>query len=125
MQLTMLKYRREELAMPIRSLARMSGVPVATVNRILSDPAPVRFAHVAAVARVLGVDFVKETKIPVKRMLKKRATAKAQYVAKAVQGNQGLEAAGLDPAGYQRIVAVAVERLLAGRKQKKRLWDED
>jgi hypothetical protein len=111
------------LEITISSLARLSKVPVATVNRILADPANVRFDHVAAVARVLGVDFVKAKKKSVERVLKDRAFAKARYVARVVQGTQGLEAAGLDSEGFQRIVSVAVEKLLLGKKRK--LWDED
>src|SRR5579872_1208676 len=123
MQLNILKRRRSELEITISSLARISKVPVATVNRILSNPATVKFDHVAAVARVLGVDFVNAKIKPVERVLKDRAFAKAQYVAKVVQGTQGLEAAGVDSDGYKRIVATAAVALLTGKKRK--LWDED
>jgi hypothetical protein len=34
-----------------------------------------------------------------------------------------LEAAAVDPAGYERLVEVATQALLAGKKRK--LWDED
>ena len=54
---TFLMSRRKKLGMPTRTLVRMSGVPVATVNRILTNPGRVRFEYVAAVARVLGVDM--------------------------------------------------------------------
>jgi transcriptional regulator with XRE-family HTH domain len=123
MQLNILKKRRSELEITISSLARISKVPVATVNRILANPGTVKFDHVAAVARVLGVDFVNAKIKPVERVLKDRAFAKAQYVAKVVQGTQGLEASGVDSDGYQRIVKVAAEALLSGKKRK--LWDED
>jgi len=123
MQLNILKRRRSELEITISSLARISKVPVATVNRILSNPGTVKFDHVAAVARVLGVDFVNAKIKPVERVLKDRAFAKAQYVAKVVQGTQGLEAAGVDSDGYKRIVATAAVALLTGKKRK--LWDED
>jgi transcriptional regulator with XRE-family HTH domain len=122
-QLTILKKRREELGITISSLARMSKVPVASVNRILSKPASVRFDRVAAVARVLGVDFVNAKIKPVERVLRDRAIEKAQYIAKVVQGTQGLEASGVDSDGYKRIVSVAAEALLSGKKRK--LWDED
>jgi hypothetical protein len=101
----------------------MSKVPVATVNRILAEPAKVRFEHVVAVGQVLGVDYTTAKKVPVKRVLRNRALVKAQYVAKVVQGTQGLEAAGLDSEGYQKLVSVAAEALLSGKKRK--LWDED
>ncbi len=56
-------------------------------------------------------------------MLQERAREKARYVAAAVQATQGLEAAGVDAAGYERLVTVAAETLLSGKKRK--LWDDD
>jgi transcriptional regulator with XRE-family HTH domain len=118
-----LNTRRRKLGVTIGALARLSGVPVATVNRILRDPAKARFEKVAAVGNVLGIDYANARIVPVKRVLRERATQKARYVAAVVQGTQGLEAAGLDSEGYERLVVVATETLLAGKKRK--LWDED
>lgn len=123
MTTTMLNTRRRKLGVTIGALARLSGVPVATVNRILRDPAKARFEKVAAVGSVLGVDYANARTVPVKRVLRERATQKARYVATVVQGTQGLEAAAVDSEGYERLVAVATETLLAGKKRK--LWDED
>ncbi len=120
---TILNGRRRRLRITVPALARLSGVPVATVRQLLADPAGVRFEHVAAVARILGLDLVTARRVPVKRILRDRALAKARYVAKFVQGTQGLEAAAVDAAGYERLVEVAAEALLAGKKRK--LWDED
>ena len=123
MTTNILNTRRRKLGVTIGALARLSGVPVATVNRILRDPATARFEKVAAVGSILGVDYANARKVPVKRVLRERALQKARYVAAVVQGTQGLEAAGLDSAGYERLVAVAAETLLAGKKRK--LWEED
>jgi transcriptional regulator with XRE-family HTH domain len=123
MTTNILDTRRRKLGVTIGSLARLSGVPVATVNRILRDPATARFEKVAAVGCVLGVDYANARKVSVKRVLRDRAAVKARYVAAVVQGTQGLEAAGVDAAGYERLVAVATQTLLAGNKRK--LWDED
>ena len=101
----------------------MSGVPISTVRQLLIDPAEVRFDDVAAVGRILGVDLLTARRVPVKRILRDRALAKARYVAKFVQGTQGLEAAAVDPVGYERLVEVAAQALLTGKKRK--LWDED
>ncbi|OWK45699.1 hypothetical protein [Fimbriiglobus ruber] len=120
---TLLDRRRRRLGITTGALARMSKVPVATVNRILADPGKVRFEHVAAVGQILGVDFVTARKMPVERVLQDRVLVKARYVAKVVQGTQGLEAAGVDSVGYQKLVDVAAKTLLAGKKRK--LWDED
>ncbi|MDB5386681.1 MAG: hypothetical protein JWM11_2327 [Planctomycetaceae bacterium] len=118
-----LNQRRRKLGIPIRHLVKLSGVPVATVNRILSDPSKVRFEHVSAVAQALGVDLIGARRIPVKKMLQKRAAEKATYVARMVQGTQGLEAAGVDAAGFDRLVEVATAALLTGNKRK--LWDDE
>lgn len=55
--------------------------------------------------------------------IERRAYETARYVARMVQGIQGLESAGVDPPGYQRLVEIAAQALLAGDHQK--LWDED
>ena len=120
---TFLMSRRKKLGMPTRTLVRMSGVPVATVNRILTNPARVRFEYVAAVARVLGVDMEAGKTVPLQRILKDRAQIKASYVAKLIQGTQALEASALDQPGYERLIAVSIAALLAGKKRK--LWDDD
>lgn len=123
MATNILNSRRKKLEITIHALSRLSGVPVATVNRILADPSTVRFEHVDAVGRVLGVNFRAARRIPVEKVLHERAVQKARYVAKVVQGTQGLEAAGVDSQGYQRLVEVSAKTLLAGKKRK--LWDED
>ena len=56
------------------------------------------------------------------KVLHNRALEKGQSVVKVVQGTQGLEA-GVDSAGFQRLVTVATEALLSGNKRE--LWDED
>lgn len=118
-----LNQRRRKLGIPIRQLVKLSGVPVATVNRILSDPSKVRFEHVSAVAQALGVDLIAARRTPIKTLLQKRAAEKARYVARLVQGTQGLEAAGVDAAGFDRLVEVATAALLAGNKRK--LWNDE
>ena len=120
---TFLMSRRKKLGMPTRTLVRISGVPVATVNRILTNPARVRFEYVAAVARVLGVDMEAGKTVPLQQILKDRALIKASYVAKLIQGTQALEASALDQPGYERLIAVSIAALLAGKKRK--LWDDD
>ncbi|MFO0936255.1 MAG: helix-turn-helix transcriptional regulator [Gemmataceae bacterium] len=123
MTASMLNNRRKKLGMTIRALSRLSGIPVATVNRVLSKPSSVRFEHVDRVGRVLGVNFQGVQKISLHKVLHDRAYAKARFVAKTVQGSQGLEAAGVDSQGFNRIVDIAAQALLSGKKRK--LWDED
>jgi transcriptional regulator with XRE-family HTH domain len=118
-----LKARRKKLGIPIAALARLSGVSVPTVNRILRNPGTAQFGNVAAVGKVLGIDFRTARKVRVETLLQARALQKARYVARVVQGTQGLEAAGVDADGYERLVNLAAETLLAGKKRK--LWDED
>lgn len=123
MNVSRFEKRRRFFGMPVPALARLSGVPADTVERILVDPTGVPFEHVSAVGRVLGLDLLNSRRVPAKTLLKKRALVKARYVAKVVQGTQGLEAAAVDPVGYKRLVRVAAGALLAGDRGK--LWDED
>lgn len=118
-----LNERRKQLGITIRALSRLSKVPVATVNRILANPGRARFDHVAAVGNILGIDFLGVRSLPVKTVLANRVLAKATYIARVVQGTQGLEAAGLNRSGYHKILNLAVKTLKSGKKQK--LWDED
>lgn len=122
MEMTRFEKRRRLLGMPMPALARLSGVAAGTVERILVDPTGVPFEHVSAVGRVLGLDLFNLKRVPAKQLLKKRALKKARYVARVVQGTQGLEAAAVDAVGYQRLVRVAAGVLLAG--DRKKLWDE-
>jgi hypothetical protein len=121
-EMTRFEKRRRLLGMPMPALARLSGVPVDTVERILVDPTGVPFEHVSAVGRVLGLDLFNLKRVPAKKLLKKRALKNARYVARVVQGTQGLEAAAVDLVGYKRLVRVAAGVLLAGDRGK--LWDE-
>jgi hypothetical protein len=98
-------------------------VPIATVNRILKDPTKALFENVVTVGSALGMDFIGLHEKPVAEVLRERALVKARYIAQVVQGTQGLEAAGVDSEGYARLVEVAANALLAGKKRK--LWDED
>lgn len=123
MAANILNRRRRKLGITISALSRLSGVPVATVNRILANPDYVRFKHVDTVGRVLGVNFRDARRVKLEKVLRDRAYEKARYVARVVQGTQGLEAAGVDSGGYIRLVEVAAQALLAGKKRK--LWDED
>jgi plasmid maintenance system antidote protein VapI len=123
MPTNLLGSRRKKLGITIGALSRLSGIPVATVNRILANPDSVRFEYVDTVGRVLGVNFREARRVKVEKVLQDRAYEKARYVARVVQGTQGLEGAGVDPSGYERLVEVAAQTLLAGNKRK--LWDED
>lgn len=104
-------------------LVKRSGLPADTVRRILADPSQDSFGQVAAVAKVLGLDLMAARRTPVAAILRERAFAKARYVARLVQGTQGLEASGVDKEGFERLVEVSAATLLAGKKRK--LWDDD
>lgn len=118
-----LDQRRRRLGLPFDQLVTRSGLPAEAVKRILTDPSHDSFGNVAAVARVLGIDMAAARRTPVATILRDRALAKARYVARLVQGSQGLEASGVDQAGFERLVEVSATTLLAGKKRK--LWDDD
>ena len=114
--------RRRRLGMTRRQLVRLSGVRAVIVRRILTDPARVRFEHVESVARVLGLNMLTGRSTPIRKVLQDRAERKARYIAKLVQGTQGLEASAVDAAGLERLVEVSLAALLGGKKRK--LWDD-
>ena len=118
----MLKQRQERLEMPLFAISRMSGVPEQTVTLILSDPTFSDIDGRRAVEKVLGYDEETHDFVSVDDMIEARVQMKARYVAKLVQGTQGLEAGAVGAIGYKRIIDVAA-RTLRGKIWK--LWDED
>lgn len=97
---TILNRRRKQLGITISALARMSGVPVATVNRILAEPGKVRFEHVAAVGRVLGVDFATAKKVPVAKVLHNRALEKRSMSRRLFRERRDWKPPGSIPPGF-------------------------
>lgn len=108
--------------MSLVALARRSGVSLPTVRRILGDGLhAASFANVAAVAEALGAPLTLAARdVDEERM--RQAQAKAEQVARLVQGTSALENQAVDQSTYRRLVERSVHELLAGSNR--RLWGE-
>jgi transcriptional regulator with XRE-family HTH domain len=113
--------RRKALRMSRPALALRSGVSLPTVNRILGDAVlHATFANVMAVAAALGMEFELKTTIDEQDFAEEQAQAKAELIARMVQGTSALESQAVDPDTYRQIVRQTVHDLMAGPRR--RLW---
>ena len=112
--------RRESIGMPIAILSARSGVKEPTVKRILGGrAAQASFAHVAAVAEALGTPIGFAAVDP-DQFRRAQARAKAEQIARMVQGTSALEGQAVDGVDYQRLIERTTNDLLRGSR--KRLW---
>ena len=117
-----LEKRRRELGMDRSTLARLSHVSLPTVNRIMSQQHPrPTFAHVAAIADVLGVELTLVSKTDSEEMRREQARAKAKPLVGLVQGTSGLEGQALDQQELESLIAKTAEKLL---QSKRKLWSQ-
>jgi len=108
--------RKEELGITIENLARLSGVGVRTINRLLKNE-DIKLSTVERVTNVLGLDFAGRAYIPLQELRKQRAKAKAIFLASLVQGTSTLENQGLDEENLHTIITMYEKELLHGRYQ--------
>ena len=112
--------RRESIGMPIAILSARSGVKEPTVKRILGGrAAQASFAHFAAVAEALGTPIGFAAVDP-DQFRRAQARAKAEQIARMVQGTSALEGQAVDGVDYQRLIERTTNDLLRGSR--KRLW---
>ena len=112
--------RKQQLGITIENLAKLSGVSVRTVNRLLKNK-DVKLSTIEAVTNFLGLDFAGNEQIPLKELEKQRAKEKAIYLASIVQGTSALEMQGLEDEGIIRIVSMYENEFLYG-DYKNTLW---
>ena len=112
--------RKEHLNITIENLAKLSGVGIRTVNRLLKNE-DVKLSTVEAVTNVLGLDFAGNEQISLKELQKRRAKEKALYLASIVQGTSALEMQGLEKDSINKIVAMYENEFLYG-DYKNTLW---
>jgi len=116
-----LNTRRKELGMPHGVLAARSGVPEATVKRILSGKSnSVGLDKVEAIAEALGMRFGIDDASDAREFRRSAAAKKAQWIMRQVQGTSALESQALPQAEYDAMVSRTTEELLAGPPR--RLW---
>jgi transcriptional regulator with XRE-family HTH domain len=118
-----LELRRHRLRMSKAAVAKRSGVPRATVDRILSgnEKSP-RISSLRAIAKALGVEVELRETMSAQQFRKAQAIAKAKRVAGLVQGTMGLESQAVDQHALDEMVDQTASELLAGSPR--RLWDD-
>jgi len=113
-------YRKVQLGITIENLAKLSGVGIRTMNRLLKNE-DVKLSTVEQVTHFLGLDFAGNEQIPLHTLKQKRAHEKALLLASVVQGTSALEMQGLDQEHIEQIIASYEEAFLSGSYQD-RLW---
>lgn len=114
--------RRKKLGMSCAVLARISGVSLPTVVRILSGKSPTAaFANVLAIIKALGMHLTLEESDST-NLLEAQARKKAATLIGLVQGTSGLEGQAVDKKSLERMRRQTALELLAGSKRI--LWSE-
>ena len=112
--------RKEHLNITIENLAKLSGVGIRTINRLLKNE-DVKLSTVEAVTNILGLDFAGNEQISLVELQKRRAKEKALYLASIVQGTSALEMQGLEEESINKIVDMYEKEFLYGN-YKDTLW---
>ena len=112
--------RKEHLNITIENLAKLSGIGMRTINRLLKNE-DVKLSTVEAVTNVLGLDFAGNEQISLEELQKQRAKQKALYLASIVQGTSALEMQGLETDSINKIVTMYENEFLYGN-YKDTLW---
>ena len=112
--------RKEQLGITIENLAKLSGVGVRTINRLLKNE-DVKLSTIEAVTNLLGLDFAGNEQIALQELQKQRARKKAIYMASLVQGTSALEMQGLEADSINEMVSKYENEFLYG-DYKNTLW---
>ncbi len=115
-----LESRRKQLGMSVRVLSERSGVPVATLNRLLAGHlSQHKFSTVANVAEAMGITISFEAE-PVVTVKERQAASKARRLVALVQGTSALEAQAVNRPAFEAMVRQTIHELMAGSPR--RLW---
>jgi len=112
--------RKKELNITVENLAKLSGVGVRTINRLLKNE-DVKLSTIESVTNFLGLDFAGNEQMSLQKLKKQRAHEKALFLASIVQGTSALEMQGLDDENLNKIIASYEKEFLSGSYQD-RLW---
>lgn len=115
-----LEKRRRDLGMTFEALSHLSGVPVSTLKKILSNGVDSSFSRVASVATALGVQIDNAPAIDVYDIKYQQAVAKATKLVGLVQGTSALEAQAVPREQLENMIQQLVHELMAGSPRK--LW---
>lgn len=108
--------RKEQLGITVENLARLSGVGVRTINRLLKNE-DVKLSTIEHVTNFLGLDFAGNKQLSIKKLKKQRAHEKALFLASIVQGTSALEMQGLEDDNLNTIIASYEKEFLNGSYQ--------
>jgi len=108
--------RKEQLNITIENLAKLSGVSVRTINRLLKNE-DVKLSTVEHVTNFLGLDFAGNEQVSLNVLNKQRAHEKALFLTSIVQGTSVLEMQGLDNDYLNIIIASFEKEFLTGNYQ--------
>jgi len=108
--------RKEQLNITIENLAKLSGLGVRTVNRVLANE-DVKLSTIESITNVLGLDFAGNEVITLEKLKKQRAKQKAIFMASLVQGTSALEMQGLDEDNVNNIISMYEQEFLNGNYQ--------
>lgn len=108
--------RKEQLGITVENLAKLSGVGVRTINRLLKNE-DVKFSTIEHVTNFLGLDFAGNEQISLTALKKQRAHEKALFLASIVQDTSVLEMQGLEEDSLNAIIASYEKEFLNGSYQ--------
>jgi len=112
--------RKKQLNITVENLAKLSGISVRTVNRVLKNE-DVKLSTIEEVTNLLGLDFAGNEQVPLEELEQRRAYDKAVYMASLVQGTSSLEKQGLETEQLKNIIAMYEKEFLKGT-YRKALW---
>jgi len=108
--------RKEQLHITIENLAKLSGLGIRTVNRVLANE-DVKLSTVESITNFLGLDFAGNEIVPLNELKKQRAKQKAIFMASLVQSTSALEMQGLDENSVNNIISMYEKEFLNGNYQ--------
>lgn len=118
-----LEARRRELGLSQAALAKLSGVSLPTVHRILAGHGSgASFENVLLIAQTLGMNLEAVSNISTEQLLAHQARKKAERLVGMVQGTSALEGQGVSRQQIGRMITKTAQELLAGSRR--RLWAE-
>lgn len=112
--------RKKQLGITIENLAKLSGLSVRTLNRLLANE-DVKLSTIEKLTNFLGLDFAGNEIVPLQELKKQRAKNKAIYMVSLVQSTSTLELQGLDKDQVNNIISMYEKEFLEG-EYKNTLW---
>ena len=112
--------RKKQLHITVENLAKLSGVSIRTVNRVLKNE-DVKLSTIEDITNLLGLDFAGNEQIPLQELKRQRAHEKALYLTSLVQSTSALEMQGLDDDNLKSIISMYEKEFLNGA-YKNTLW---